>query len=63
MNEQEIREVLKQRGYILDKIVHFKHSDRIRWHSKTLNVSLNLGKRIEDVDLKDFMLFVMVYAK
>jgi len=58
MNEEEIRELLEQRGYILDKIVHFKTCDRIRWHSEDLKVSLNLGKKIEDLTKEGFLRWV-----
>lgn len=59
MNEDEIREILEKYGYTLDKVVRFKNSDRIRWHSEDLNVSLNLGKKIEDIATENFAEFVL----
>ena len=58
MKENEIKELLKKKGYVLDKIVRFKTCDRIRWHDKDLNVSLNLGKKIEDISEEAFLLWV-----
>ena len=47
MNEDGVRQILEAKGYTLDKIVRFRKTDRIRWHSDTLQVSLNVGKKIE----------------
>lgn len=58
MNEQEIKDILEKKGYTLDKIVHFKNSDRIRWFNKDIKVSLNLGKKIEDISSEFFKLWV-----
>ena len=59
MNEQEIKELLEKKGYVLDKIVHFKNSDRVRWHNDDLDVSINLGKKIEDISLEFFEKWVL----
>lgn len=59
MNEDDVREVLEAKGYTLDKIIHFRKTDRIRWHSDTLNVSLNLGKKIEGLTKEQFAEWVL----
>jgi len=59
MKESEIRELLEKHGYIFDKIVRFKTRDRIRWHSEDLKISLNLGKKIEDITEETLSQFVL----
>jgi len=59
MNKQEIEQILMKKGYTLEKIVTFPKSDRIRWFSDDLKVSLNLGKKIEDLSVEDFAKWVV----
>lgn len=56
MTEDEIKKMMEKHGYTLDKIVYFKNSDRIRYHSnnRDLKVSLNLAKKIGDIPLEAF---------
>ena len=58
MTEDEIRELLRKHGYTLERIVHFKRFDRIRWYDSTLKVSLSLGKRIQDISKTDLEMYV-----
>ena len=59
MDEQQINEILEKKGYKLDRVVRFKTCDRVHWHSKDLKVSINLGKKIEDMAPDDFAIWVM----
>jgi len=54
MQVKEVEEVLAKKGCTLVKIVPFKKSDRIRWKTKDLKVSLNLGKKIENMTVEEF---------
>lgn len=59
MKEDRLRELLKARGCVFERVVNFKKSDRIRWHTNDLTISLNLGKKLEDLTEKEFIDWVV----
>lgn len=59
MNEAEVRKIVEAKGYTFDGIVPFKKTDRIRWHSADLAVSLNLRGKIQDISIEDFQKWVL----
>ena len=58
MNRKEMKQLIESKGYIFDGTVPFKTKDRIKWHNKDLKVSLNLGKKIEDITKRELEIFV-----
>ena len=58
MRLEEIKSLVVSRGYVFDGVVPFRTKDRICWHRAGLRVSLCLGKKIRDITLEEFGLFV-----
>lgn len=58
MKESEIRKIVESKGYNLKGITRFKKKDRIHFEKSDLKVSLDIGKKIEDISEKEFLRWI-----
>jgi len=59
LTESKIRRILFLKGYTFNGVTRFKTHDRIKWSNKDLKVSLNLGKKIENLTEEEFARWVL----
>jgi len=60
MKESELKEILERHGYILEKIIHFKRHDRIKFVTpEEVTVTLNLRMHLEEISKYELLKWIL----
>jgi len=47
----ELKKRLKEHGYYLEKVTHFKNHDRIHFSNENINITINLRSTVSQIAL------------